>query len=152
MLGRKLIIMNWKASTVPAPSMWCVQLGKLAALSFRLSNRMELYHQKWGLYHAYMDRSWWECHKCYGDVLGRLCGLLLCMSYGWSCVFFLFFFKFLNVVLLFLYSLACACIGGCLSLRFLFHLVACIFLGHRYGQVVWLYIAAIPVVFVLDGC
>lgn len=32
MLGRKLIITNWKASTLPAPSLWFLQLEKLAAL------------------------------------------------------------------------------------------------------------------------
>lgn len=60
MLGRKLIVMNWKASSAPTAVLWFIQLGKVAALenlSFRLLNKVDLYMRKWEKYHAYMDRG-----------------------------------------------------------------------------------------------
>ena len=50
MLGRKLIISEWKASNAPSVSTWFSQLGQLAAvekLTFRLMNKVDLYMLKW---------------------------------------------------------------------------------------------------------
>lgn len=55
MLGRTLIVINWKHSFVPTASLWYIQLGKLAALenlSFRLLNKVEFYLWKWENYNA----------------------------------------------------------------------------------------------------
>ena len=50
MLGRKLIMCEWKAPNAPLVSTWFSQLGHLAALeklTFRLMNKVNLYMLKW---------------------------------------------------------------------------------------------------------
>ena len=54
MLGRKLLVKDWKSSTTPATSYWFSSLGQLAALerlSYRLMDRMDKYDLKWTHYH-----------------------------------------------------------------------------------------------------
>ena len=57
MLGRRLLIREWKASSAPAVSLWFSTLGQVAAyerLSYRLLDRMDKYDQKWGHYHLHL--------------------------------------------------------------------------------------------------
>ena len=57
MLGRRLLVKDWKASSAPAISLWFSTLGQVAAyerLSYRLLDRMDKYDQKWGHYHLHL--------------------------------------------------------------------------------------------------
>ena len=50
MMGRKLIVCEWKASEAPSVIHWSSQIGHLAALeklTFRLMNKVDLYMLKW---------------------------------------------------------------------------------------------------------
>merc|ERR1711867_63407 len=57
MLGRRLLVKEWKAASAPAVSPWFSTLGQVAAyerLSYRLLDRMDKYDQKWGHYHIHL--------------------------------------------------------------------------------------------------
>ncbi len=57
MLGMKLIVREWKATTLPPVSMWFTQLGIAVAhkgLAFRLVSQVEKYWAKWAEYIAYI--------------------------------------------------------------------------------------------------
>ena len=64
MLGRKLIISEWKESSPPHVNLWHTHLARLAALerlSYRLINRMESFNLKWERYLSNMkepDEIW----------------------------------------------------------------------------------------------
>lgn len=56
MLGRKLVVKEWKAPSAPALDLWYAALGQLAALehlSYRLLDKVEEYNLKWGKFHSY---------------------------------------------------------------------------------------------------
>ncbi|XP_038559289.1 uncharacterized protein LOC119891591 [Micropterus salmoides] len=56
MLGRKLVVKEWKAPSAPALDLWYATLGQLAALehlSYRLLDKVEEYNLKWGKFHSY---------------------------------------------------------------------------------------------------
>lgn len=54
MLGRKLIVTEWKAITLQARE-WFSQLGIVVALEdLRLSNQMEQYYSKWANYISFV--------------------------------------------------------------------------------------------------
>ena len=58
MLGRRLLIKDWKSASTPAPSHWFSSLGQLAALerlSYRLLDKMDNYDFKWGHYHIHVS-------------------------------------------------------------------------------------------------
>lgn len=58
MLGRKLIVTEWKAITLPARE-WFSQLGIVVALEdLRLSNQMEQYYSKWVNYISFVKSPW----------------------------------------------------------------------------------------------
>ncbi len=53
MLGRKLLIREWKSGDLPSFSPWFIYLGTVAAyeeLSYRMIKRLHTYHAKWGKY------------------------------------------------------------------------------------------------------
>ncbi len=53
MLGRKLIISEWKASSAPSVNLWYNHWGRLAALeglTYRLMDRVGSFHLKWERY------------------------------------------------------------------------------------------------------
>ena len=59
MLGRRLLVKDWKSASTPSPSYWFSSLGQLAALerlSYRLLDKMDKYDLKWTHYHLNMSR------------------------------------------------------------------------------------------------
>ena len=57
MLGRKLIMCEWRAPAAPSVNVWFTQLGQVAALerlSFRLLNRVDNYWLKWDKWEAHI--------------------------------------------------------------------------------------------------
>lgn len=68
MLGRKLIVSEWKKTTLPPVRVWFSHLGIVAAhegLSYRLINQVERYHAKWGNYISFIKGPW---HFCRPDI------------------------------------------------------------------------------------
>lgn len=60
MLGRKIIVKEWKSDSLPLSSFWFTQLSTVAAyeeLSYKLLNRLDLYHSKWGNYIDLVTKS-----------------------------------------------------------------------------------------------
>ena len=56
MLGRKLIMCEWRTSSAPSVNVWFSQLGHVAALerlSFRLLNKVDNYLLKWFRWEAH---------------------------------------------------------------------------------------------------
>ena len=59
MLGRKLLVREWKARDLPWPSCWSTQLSVVAAyeeMTYRLQNRLDAYYAKWGKYISLVTR------------------------------------------------------------------------------------------------
>ena len=57
MLGRKLVVTEWKATSLPSVRIWFSQLGIVAArehLSFRFTNQVDKYTAKWGNYISFI--------------------------------------------------------------------------------------------------
>ena len=60
MLGRKLIMCEWRSPTAPAVNVWFVQLGQVAALeklSYRLLNKVDQYRLKWTKWEAHTGHT-----------------------------------------------------------------------------------------------
>lgn len=58
MMGRKLIVKDWKGPSVPSFSLWHSSLSQLAALerlSYRLLNKENDFHNKWSRYFTYIN-------------------------------------------------------------------------------------------------
>ena len=53
MIGRQIILRNWKKHGEPPLQDWLTELGKVAAyerMSYRMQDRTEKYFLKWGMY------------------------------------------------------------------------------------------------------
>lgn len=53
MLGRKLLIREWKSEDLPPSSLWFISLSTVAAyeeLSYRMIQHLDTYQAKWGKY------------------------------------------------------------------------------------------------------
>lgn len=53
MLGRKLLVRQWKLVDLPPSSLWFTQLSIVAVyeeLTYSMANQLDVYHDKWGKY------------------------------------------------------------------------------------------------------
>ena len=53
MVGRKIIVKEWKSEDLPPAHVWFTQLGVVAALerlTFKINNQLEKYDSKWNVY------------------------------------------------------------------------------------------------------
>lgn len=55
MIGRQILLREWKTEGVPSIQEWTAELARVAAFERMLFGRLEAYYKKWGKYLSYME-------------------------------------------------------------------------------------------------
>ena len=93
MVGKQIIMRNWKNPGEPSFQEWSTELAKVASyekISFNINDRTEQYVAKWGKYVQYIAIRWERGAYCKNVKLIHVCFSILLIFY----YYFTFSFSF----------------------------------------------------------